>query len=760
MNILKKIIFLVATLILGIYSVFASGPIPKECTSDIGEKLSLEASLSSLSVPPPGTGAAASETWGAQIAAIGSQSTRRLRWLVPWCQQEFRFSVEQTERLYEEVQEALAPLRRGDCFEIFFGNFGLTLRLVGNTIHGNVVWPVPEPDRPRSLPLTFFSGNDYESAAALLLGGYARQSADVFASEVAKFIPSFEIYPQVLVPSDVANLESRVSDTNEVLQNVFLLLASMFAGKSSLLAALAKKAKFLGRQVLILTSKLNKECGNGWINSRSGLLVEAGNFEEEATILWVLKFLQRNHGGMIIVDEAQFLPLKLVYALLAFARDYPDARFYFGGLDFTFTRQWWASTFVIFRHSGAVFSIRADCSGCGKKNATLTLRSDRVFEGEALCPDAQFYPICPLCYEASCGNKRWRQLASQKNGFELVRLGLRRLYSPDGSFVLPSSPTPAFESVDQDDELSVFPVVHSSASLEDRFFRRPAGVSTSSVVRFVVPSVQRDTLFQLLANLLGDTPPDGSPTPALTWQREWADESNDQDGELSGFLFAHSGAALQDRLFRRPAAVLTQSVVDSRFAFPDSSFVLSSSPTPALTWQREWADESNDQDGELSVFPVVHSSASLQDRLFRRPAAVLTQSVVDSRFAFPDGSFVLPSSRLATVATFVARNRSALISPLMPPLMPPVTIDVLFRFLARLLGVTSPDDSPPLTLTWQGEWADESNDQDGELSVFPVVHSGASLQNRLFQRLPDGQPERPHTPPKQPEGWLAAHLGL
>jgi thymidine kinase len=293
------------------------------------------------------------------------------------------------------------------------------------------------------LPRVPFQERDYGKAAEVLCrfspGKDWIDDQILLEKSVRPFIPFPSFVPtSQLIPQRVCRLLGGFLPGVSKVRNLVLITGSMYGGKSSLLAQIAEEFIEDGMEVVVFTSSLNQEHGNGRINSRSGGSVTALNFDGVDGVdasQTIRGHLSENPRTAIIMDEIQFLSVIDAIDLVHLAREYEFARFLLGGLGSAFTLQHWPSTAVLSIY-GLSFSVCATCSNCGGQNASYTARIEdekMTVSGEAICPNSTFRPLCHYCYETQCkrdcGRDAWRRIKSKEHRWELVVRKLEALAS-------------------------------------------------------------------------------------------------------------------------------------------------------------------------------------------------------------------------------------------------------------------------------------------------------------------------------------------
>lgn len=185
---------------------------------------------------------------------------------------------------------------------------------------------------------------------------------------------------------------------------LYFRYAAMNAGKSTQLLQIEYNYKQLGRQVQLLTAKVDDRFGQGIITSRLGISSVAAMFTKKTDMFEVVKqyraFVTDDTIGAILIDEAQFLTGEQV-------RDLHRAVHLLGvpvlafGIRSDFQGMPFEGSAMLLTLAEDVEELKNVCS-CGAK-ATMNMRVDaegnRVRSGpQVLIGDATYRQVCGKCF--------------------------------------------------------------------------------------------------------------------------------------------------------------------------------------------------------------------------------------------------------------------------------------------------------------------------------------------------------------------------
>lgn len=188
------------------------------------------------------------------------------------------------------------------------------------------------------------------------------------------------------------------------MSKLYFRYAAMNAGKSTQLLQIEYNYKSLGRQVLLLTAKVDNRFGNGVIASRLGISSPAAMFSSHTDMYAVVKAYRESVTddtlGAILVDEAQFLRGEQVRELhkAVHALGVPVMCF---GLRSDFQGNPFEGSAMLLTLAEDIEELKNVCS-CGAK-ATMNMRVDanghRVRSGpQVLIGDATYRQVCGNCF--------------------------------------------------------------------------------------------------------------------------------------------------------------------------------------------------------------------------------------------------------------------------------------------------------------------------------------------------------------------------
>jgi len=160
----------------------------------------------------------------------------------------------------------------------------------------------------------------------------------------------------------------------ERVAKLYFSFAAMNAGKSTVLLQASYNYNERGMNTLILTAAFDDRAGKGTVASRIGLNAKARLFTEDTDIF---ELVEKTHHekplDCVLVDEAQFLSEKQVWALAKVADDLGIPVLCYG-LRTDFQGQLFPGSAALLAIADSVREIRTIC-WCGRK-ATMVLRLD------------------------------------------------------------------------------------------------------------------------------------------------------------------------------------------------------------------------------------------------------------------------------------------------------------------------------------------------------------------------------------------------
>lgn len=180
--------------------------------------------------------------------------------------------------------------------------------------------------------------------------------------------------------------------------------SSMNAGKSIELLKIAHNYEEQGKRVLLLNSALDTRYGKNVVASRIGLKKEAIPFDNETSILNILKTAQDENEERIhciLIDEGQFLKESQVVELAQIV-DYMNIPVIVYGLKNDFSNNLFEGSRALLIYADKIEEIKTVCWFCDKK-ATMVLRvidGKPVYAGEQVLigGNDNYIPVCRKCY--------------------------------------------------------------------------------------------------------------------------------------------------------------------------------------------------------------------------------------------------------------------------------------------------------------------------------------------------------------------------
>lgn len=179
--------------------------------------------------------------------------------------------------------------------------------------------------------------------------------------------------------------------------------AAMNAGKSTHLLQIAHNYNSLGKDVLLLTAKVDNRFGVGRITSRLGISKEADVYEKSDDLFNTLTLYKNMVGeaaGAVLVDEAQFLTSDQVRQLhkAVHKLNLPVLCF---GLRSDFRGLPFEGSAMLLTLAEDIEELKNVCA-CGAK-ATMNMRVDadgnRLREGpQVQIGDASYKQACAKCF--------------------------------------------------------------------------------------------------------------------------------------------------------------------------------------------------------------------------------------------------------------------------------------------------------------------------------------------------------------------------
>jgi thymidine kinase len=153
---------------------------------------------------------------------------------------------------------------------------------------------------------------------------------------------------------------------------LYFSYAAMNAGKSTLLLQAAYNYRERGMDVLLLTSALYREAGDGQISSRIGIAAVATLYTAETDLFALIRDVkQASRLDAIFVDEAQFLTKDQVWQLARVA-DHLGLPVLAYGLRTDFRGELFEGSAALLAIADSVREVRTICD-CGRK-ATMVVR--------------------------------------------------------------------------------------------------------------------------------------------------------------------------------------------------------------------------------------------------------------------------------------------------------------------------------------------------------------------------------------------------
>ena len=187
---------------------------------------------------------------------------------------------------------------------------------------------------------------------------------------------------------------------------LYFSYAAMNAGKSTPLLQAAYNYRERGMDVLLLTSALYREAGDGQISSRIGIAAVATLYTAETDLFALIRDVkQASRLDAIFVDEAQFLTKDQVWQLARVA-DHLGLPVLAYGLRTDFRGELFEGSAALLAIADSVREVRTICE-CGRK-ATMVVRlgpdGRALTEGEQISIEKTTYlSLCRRHWEERMG---------------------------------------------------------------------------------------------------------------------------------------------------------------------------------------------------------------------------------------------------------------------------------------------------------------------------------------------------------------------
>jgi len=180
---------------------------------------------------------------------------------------------------------------------------------------------------------------------------------------------------------------------------------TMGSAKTMNLLAVAHNYQAQGKKVVLLKPKVDSRFGENAIRSRSGLEKEAHVLVEPDTVLNTAAI---ENAACVLVDEAQFLSVKLVDQLRAISRDM-DIPVICYGLRTDFKTGLFEGSKRLFEVADSIEEVKTTCYFCNKKaifnmkllNGKATLAGPTIDLGD----EEKYLPVCANCYDKKINNR-------------------------------------------------------------------------------------------------------------------------------------------------------------------------------------------------------------------------------------------------------------------------------------------------------------------------------------------------------------------
>ncbi|MFN4184724.1 MAG: thymidine kinase [Hyphomonas sp.] len=187
---------------------------------------------------------------------------------------------------------------------------------------------------------------------------------------------------------------------------LYFSYAAMNAGKSTILLQAAYNYRERGMEVLLMTSALYREAGDGHISSRIGISAEAVLYTADTDLFSVIRDQKSIHPiDAIFVDEAQFLTKGQVWQLARVA-DHFGVPVLTYGLRTDFRGELFEGSAALLAIADELREVRTICE-CGRK-ATMVVRlgpdGQALTEGEQISiSKATYLSVCRRHWEERMG---------------------------------------------------------------------------------------------------------------------------------------------------------------------------------------------------------------------------------------------------------------------------------------------------------------------------------------------------------------------
>ena len=184
---------------------------------------------------------------------------------------------------------------------------------------------------------------------------------------------------------------------------LYFRYAAMNAGKSTQLLQIAHNYNSLGKQVLLMTAKIDGRFGVGRITSRLGGSRSAECFDAMTDLSREVEQFQQKAGtflGAVLIDEAQFLTAEQVRQLhrAVHQLDVPVLCF---GLRSDFRGEPFVGSTMLLALAESIEEIKNVCE-CGRKatmNARFDEQGNREHSGpQVLIGDSSYKAVCASCF--------------------------------------------------------------------------------------------------------------------------------------------------------------------------------------------------------------------------------------------------------------------------------------------------------------------------------------------------------------------------
>ena len=184
---------------------------------------------------------------------------------------------------------------------------------------------------------------------------------------------------------------------------LYFSYAAMNAGKSTILLQAAYNYRERGMEVLLLTSALYRDAGDGHISSRIGISAEAVLYTSDTDLFSLIQTQKDVHPiDAIFVDEAQFLTKDQVWQLARVADPFGVPVLAYG-LRTDFRGELFEGSAALLAIADELREVRTICE-CGRK-ATMVVRLGP--DGKALTEGEQI-SIAKATYLSVC-RRHWKE---------------------------------------------------------------------------------------------------------------------------------------------------------------------------------------------------------------------------------------------------------------------------------------------------------------------------------------------------------------